>query len=64
MANNHDQFIEFNEAIYLHSGKKSELQKNRDALREKITKFFNEEKVKNVNIVTFSTDILTLICKL
>lgn len=44
MANNHDQFIEFNEAIYLHTGKKNELKKNRDALRERITKYFNEEK--------------------
>lgn len=44
MANNYDQFIEFNEAIRLHSSKKNELKKNRDALRDKITKYFNKEK--------------------
>lgn len=44
MANNHEQFIEFNEAIRLHKSKKNELKKNRDALRDKITKYFIEEK--------------------
>lgn len=48
MANNHDQFIEFNEAIRLHRSKKDELKKNRNSLRDKITKYFNEEKPNEI----------------
>lgn len=44
MADNHEQFIEFNKTIKLDSSKKNELRKNRDALRDKITKYFNKEK--------------------
>lgn len=38
MANNHEQFIAFNETIT--SSKRTTLKKNRDAIREKIRKYF------------------------
>ncbi|MBO0356200.1 MULTISPECIES: CBASS cGAMP synthase [Flagellimonas] len=44
MANNHEQFIEFNTTISLDSSKKDELRKNRDALRKKITDYFKNNK--------------------
>lgn len=44
MANNHEQFIEFNESIKLSESKKNELRKNRDTLRDKIRKYFEDEK--------------------
>ena len=44
MANNHEQFIEFNNTVSLDSSKKNELKKNRDALRKKITDFFKNNK--------------------
>ncbi|SNV35260.1 Uncharacterised protein [Chryseobacterium taklimakanense] len=42
MANNHEQFIAFNDAIKLNDTKKEELRENRDALRKKIEKYFND----------------------
>lgn len=44
MANNHESFIKFNKIIRLDPNKASELRKNRDALREKIKKFFCDNK--------------------
>lgn len=44
MADNHEQFIEFNKTIKLSETKKTELEKNRDELRKKIKKYFKEEK--------------------
>ncbi len=44
MANNHEQFIEFNGTIKLSESKKEELRKNRNELRKKIEKYFNDEK--------------------
>lgn len=40
MANNHEQFIAFNDSIKLHDSKRDELRENRDALRKKIQKHF------------------------
>ena len=40
MANNHEQFIAFNDTIT--SSKRETLKKNRDAIREKIKKYFKE----------------------
>jgi hypothetical protein len=42
MANNHDQFIAFNDRIKLTDTKKSELRENRDVLRSKISKHFQD----------------------
>lgn len=44
MADNHEQFIEFNNTIKLDESKKSELRKNRDQLRTKIRNYFNDKK--------------------
>ena len=48
MADNHEQFIEFNKTIKLDKSKKEELKKNRDALRDKITKYFKDKKPNEV----------------
>ncbi|MFI1773377.1 CBASS cGAMP synthase [Thalassobellus citreus] len=48
MADNHEQFIEFNKTVKLDKSKKDELKQNRDALRKKITKYFNEKKPNEV----------------
>ena len=40
MANNHEQFIAFDDTIALSQTKEDELKKNRKALREKIRKYF------------------------
>lgn len=48
MANNHEQFTEFNSTVKLDESKKKELRKNRDALRDKITKYFNDKKPNEV----------------
>jgi hypothetical protein len=48
MANNHEQFVEFNKTVKLDKSKKEELQKNRDALRDIITKYFKNKKPKEV----------------
>jgi hypothetical protein len=48
MANNHEQFIEFNSNVKLDDNKKNELKKNRDALRKKITKYFDDKKSNEV----------------
>ncbi|WP_299096998.1 CBASS cGAMP synthase [uncultured Winogradskyella sp.] len=48
MANNHEQFIEFNQSIKLDDNKKKELRKNRNALRDKIKKHFNDNKPNEV----------------
>ena len=39
MADNHDQFIAFNNVIMVTASQKKQLQGNRDALREKIRKY-------------------------
>jgi len=44
MANNHEQFTAFNTTIKLANDKKDELLKNRKALRERIIKYFKENK--------------------
>ncbi|MCY4162214.1 MAG: CBASS cGAMP synthase [Flavobacteriaceae bacterium] len=44
MADNHEQFIEFNQAVSLDTSKRDELKKNRDALRKKITEYFEKNK--------------------
>lgn len=44
MANNHEQFIDFNSNIKLDESKKSELRKNRDQLRTKIRNYFANNK--------------------
>lgn len=48
MANNHEQFTEFNNTVKLDENKKKELRKNRDALRDKITKYFKDKKPNEV----------------
>lgn len=42
MADNHEQFIEFNNTITLDNSKKEELRENREALRKKIIKYFED----------------------
>lgn len=42
MANNHTQFISFNETITLNDSHKNTLKTNRKAIRERITKYFKE----------------------
>lgn len=42
MANNHEQFIKFNDSIRLDESKQKELRQNRDKLREIITKYFED----------------------
>ena len=42
MANNHEQFLEFNETITLDDSKKDELRTNRGALRKVIDDYFEE----------------------
>ena len=44
MANNHEQFIAFDDTIALSQTKEDELKKNRKALREKIRKYFKDNK--------------------
>ena len=42
MANNHEQFIAFNNAITATATRRNTLKTNRDALRDKIRKYFKE----------------------
>lgn len=42
MANNHEQFKAFHDAIKATSTRRTTLKKNRDALRDKIKKYFKE----------------------
>lgn len=42
MANNHEQFKAFHDAIKATSTRRKTLKKNRDALREKIKKYFKD----------------------
>ena len=42
MANNHDQFIAFNDAITINSSKEKALKKNRKALRDRIKKYYKD----------------------
>ena len=42
MANNHEQFIAFNDAIKATPTRRNTLKTNRDALRDKIRKYFKE----------------------
>lgn len=44
MANNHQQFIDFDGSVRLSPSKEEELKKNRKALREKIRKYFQDNK--------------------
>ena len=44
MANNHEQFKKFNNTIKLNDDKKETLEKNRGILRDKIKKYFTENK--------------------
>lgn len=48
MANNHQQFIDFNSNIKLSETKKEELRKNREELRSKIVKYFKDNKPNEV----------------
>lgn len=48
MADNHEQFIEFNNNVKLDDNKKNELKRNRDALRKKIRKYFDDKKENEV----------------
>ncbi len=48
MANNHEQFTEFNNTVKLDDSKKKELRKNRDSLRNEITKYFKDKKPNEV----------------
>lgn len=42
MANNHEQFMAFNDAIKVTETQKSKLQSNRDAIRDRIRKYYRE----------------------
>ena len=42
MANNHEQFIAFNDTITSSPSKRATLKKNRDAIRKKIKDYFSE----------------------
>lgn len=42
MANNHDQFIEFNDVIRVTDTQKSTLRRNRNAIRDKIKNYYKE----------------------
>ena len=42
MANNHEQFKAFHDAIKATSTRRKTLKKNRDALRDKIKKYFKD----------------------
>ena len=42
MANNHDQFIEFDKAISLSKNKKEQLISQRQSLRDKISNYFSD----------------------
>lgn len=48
MANNNEQFKAFNNTIKLSDSKKEELRRNRDALRERIQKYFKENKADEI----------------
>ena len=48
MANNHTQFTTFNESIAISKAKKETLQGNRDTLREKIRKYFKDNKPNEI----------------
>lgn len=43
MANNHQQFLDFHDAIKATKTRRKTLKKNRDALREKVRKYFKKE---------------------
>ncbi|GHT35848.1 cyclic GMP-AMP synthase [Bacteroidia bacterium] len=49
MANNHSQFIAFNDSITISKAKKETLKNNREALREKIRKYFKDNKPDEIN---------------
>ncbi len=48
MANNHEQFKSFNETIRLHDTKKATLETNRETLRDKIKKYFDDNKPNEI----------------
>lgn len=55
MANNHEQFIAFNNTIKVTDTQKGTLQTNREAIREKVRKYY-----KDTIPMTYSQ---SLICK-